>query len=256
MSALVGYGSSDEEEEEEVSEGKQSFQGAGPIWYPTSMLIISAPVNGVPADPVQASGHEHSPFVPLVGPFGPPQSVYSSRSPELAPSSPYTAKRTTIHNLTLPINPNFEIPPSPSASPTDTDRKFSQFIDLKKQGVHFNAKLASSSALKNPSLLPKLMKSAGIQEPQQYNTTLPSSLWDPLHLPGWAYTEELNESQQALAKQKEEERLKNQRTGIEFISAGNSGLSSRGGTPGLSAKGTKGSAAERVMAGLDRERKP
>ena len=125
---------------------------------------------------------------------------------------------------------------------------------MKKQGIHFNAKLASSSALKNPSLLPKLMRSAGVENSKQYASTLPLEFWNPLNLPEWAYKEELGKSQQTLAKKKEEERAKNQRESVEFVASGYSARSSSGNPSGINAKGMKGSAAERVMAGLDRDR--
>lgn len=148
-------------------------------------------------------------------------------------------------------------PPSPPGSPNlGADQKFTHFLELKKQGVHFNAKLASSSALKNPSLLPKLMDFAGLDEPQQYATTLPVDLWDPAGFPEWAYKEELLRFQQSTLKRKEEEKAKASRESIDFVSATNSGQSSRGGTPGFGAgsKAARGSALERVMAGLDPER--
>ncbi len=176
-------------------------------------------------------------------------------SADSAPSSPYTSHRTTIRNLTLPTKPNLDIPPSPPGSPTDAEQKFAHFLELKRQGVHFNAKLASSSALKNPSLLPKLMISAGVDESKQYASTLPSELWNPLGFPKWAYKEELGKSQQDVMSQKEEDRGQRQRENIDFVSAGIPTQSNRGGTPGVSTKGIRGSAAERVMAGLDREKK-
>ncbi|KAL9043576.1 MAG: hypothetical protein Q9214_003244, partial [Letrouitia sp. 1 TL-2023] len=78
---------------------------------------------------------------------------------------PYSSKQALIRNLTLPPIPSLDIPPSPPGSPRpNIERKFEHFIALKKQNVHFNNKLASSSALKNPMLLKKLMKSAGLEE--------------------------------------------------------------------------------------------
>lgn len=162
-----------------------------------------------------------------------------------------------MRNLTLPTTPNLDIPPSPPGSPPPgTDKKFEHFLELKKQGVHFNEKLAQSSALKNPSLLYKLMASAGLEEDDQYNTTLPEELWNPKGFPPWAYKEELAKSQQEVTKKREEERSRLQRESIDFVSATNSGNSTRVGTPAATGgnKGSKASAAERVMAGLDRKR--
>ncbi|KAI9766536.1 MAG: hypothetical protein M1840_006494 [Geoglossum simile] len=196
------------------------------------------------------------PIGPMVGP-----SVSSSAaSPDAAsstPASPYSASRSLIRDLTLPPVPNLNIPPSPPGSPPlGTTAKFAHFLELKKQGIHFNEKLARSSALKNPSLFHKLMSFAGIEGQAQYASTLPKEIWDPEAFPNWAYREELAKSQQEITKRLEEERAREQREAIDFTSATASGDSSRGGTPGLpsSGKGLGRSAAERIMAGLDRER--
>lgn len=152
----------------------------------------------------------------------------------------------------MPPVPNFDIPPSPPGSPPPaTEKKFAHFLQLKKQGVHFNEKLAKSSALKNPSLMQKLMDFADISEADQYTTTLSKDIWDPHGFPQWAYKEELAKSQQKVLKKKEEEKLGGPR---EFVPAAASGDSSRNGTPSTAPRTAPMSAAERVMAGLDRGR--
>lgn len=163
-----------------------------------------------------------------------------------APASPYSAYRSSIQSLTLPTIPNMEIPPSPSASPPpEVDAKVNQFLALKKRGVHFNAKLAASSALKNPSLLPKLMDSVGlVKESDQYATTLPRDLWSHDEFPSWAYKEELAKAQQRVGKEMEAERRGRER---EFVSAATKESSLT-----VSSGKNKPSAAERVMAGLER----
>lgn len=122
--------------------------------------------------------------------------------------------------------------------------------------MHFNDKLAKSSALKNPSLLRKLMDFVAIEEQDQYASTLPKDLWDPTVFPPWAYKEELAKAQQNLLTKREEERARKQREAIDFVPESLSATSSRGGTPITSAGrgGWRGSAAERVMAGLDRDK--
>lgn len=176
------------------------------------------------------------------------------------PQSPYSSNRSLIRDLTLPPIPKLDIPPSPPGSlSASTNAKFAHFLELKKQGVHFNEKLARSSALKNPSLLQKLMNFAGIEEAGQYASTLPKEVWDPGAFPDWAYKEELAKSQQDVLKKREEEKAKTQREAIDFAPATSSGGSSRVGTPGAStseakSRGLGKSAAERIMAGLDRDR--
>ncbi len=171
------------------------------------------------------------------------------------PQSPYSANRARLRELTLPSLPNLDMPDSPPGSPpAGTNAKFAHFLELKKQGVHFNEKLAKSSALKNPSMMQKLMEFASIDEAAQYGTTLPKELWDPNGFPEWAFKEELAKNQQKTLKKKEDEKTRGQRESVDFVPAAASGESSRSETPGLSAGGRVGpkSAAERVMAGLER----
>jgi hypothetical protein len=154
----------------------------------------------------------------------------------------------------MPPIPNFDIPPSPPGSPPlAATKKFTRFLELKKQGVHFNEKLEKSSALKNPSLLLKLMEFAGIDEKDQYASALPEDLAVPTTFPAWAYADQLNKTQQKILKKREAEQARKQRDAIDFVPAVGLGASSRAATPGA-ARGVSGSAAERVMAGLDRDK--
>ena len=174
-----------------------------------------------------------------------------------ASQSPYSANRALAHDLTFPPVPNFDIPPSPPGSPLPgMDHRFGHFLELKKNGVHFNEKLARSSALKNPSLLQKLMSFAGVDDLEQYVTTLSADLWDPARVPVWAYKEELAKSHSEVSKKREDDKVRLGRESIDFIKAPISGQSSTGGTPAPNAgvKGLRTSAVERVLAGLDRER--
>lgn len=194
---------------------------------------------------------------PVIGPRDLPASPAPLNGVNTEPLSPYSANRTLLRDLTLPTYPNLDIPASPPGSPPPGgNEKFTHFLELKKQGVHFNEKLVKSSALKNPSLLGKLMDFAAINEQDQYASALPKDLWDPAGFPSWTYKEELAKAQQETLKKREEEKAKKQREAVEFVSGTTSANSSRGGTPTTFAggKGLRASAAERVMAGLDRDR--
>ncbi len=202
------------------------------------------------------------PITPLVGPaFRQPsdQLPVELLLPEddgiTVPQTPYSANRALLRDLTLPTIANYDIPPSPPGSPVgSTNSRFKQFLGLKKKGVHFNEKLAKSSALKNPSLMQKLMDFVDIDEAGQYATTLPKDLWDPKAFPENAYKEELAKSQQHILRRKEEERTRGQRDTVEFVPASVIGDTlSRGGAP-LVGRGGQRSTAERVMAGLERGR--
>ena len=160
---------------------------------------------------------------PVLGPASGPapmSQTQSSHGPSASGrSSPFSTTRALIHDLTLPPVPNLDIPPSPPGSPNAAaNAKFEHFLSLKKQGVHFNAKLASSSSLRNPSLLKKMMEHAGIDEQSQYNTSLPSDLWDVSNLPAWAFKEELLKIQQDARQKLEEKNAAGQRSSIEFVS--------------------------------------
>lgn len=138
-------------------------------------------------------------------------------------SSPFSASRALVHDLTLPTVPNLDIPPSPPGSPNPAaNAKFEHFLSLKKQGVHFNAKLAGSSSLKNPSLLMKMMEHAGIDEPSQYSTSLSPELWDVSTLPPWGFKEELLRAQQEARQRVEDKQSSGQRSSVEFVAGSDS----------------------------------
>ncbi|KAL8821575.1 MAG: hypothetical protein Q9223_000419 [Gallowayella weberi] len=193
----------------------------------------------------------------MIGPQVPPEARFDS-DVLASPLSPYSANRAAIRNLTLPTMVNLNIPPSPPGSPPPgMMQKFEHFMQLKKQGVHFNEKLAASSALKNPTLLPKLMSSAGLPDSHQYGTTLSKDIWDPSAFPDWAYKEELAKSQELITRRKEEDIVRTQRNSIDFVSAASEAKPDFGATSSLTV-GTKSSrassAAERVAAGLDQDK--
>lgn len=263
---LVAYGSSDEETEDEQRHVNDVETKASEI--PSAQDEAPVPSHIEPKQNGYGAAEEaeqRAPIVPdlsaaapIIGPALGPSAENSTASllPEsdeiidAPPRSPYSAGRALLRDLTMPSVPNFDIPPSPPGSPPPaTEKKFAHFLQLKKQGVHFNEKLAKSSALKNPSLMQKLMDFADISEEEQYASTLPKDVWDPSGFPKWAYKEELKKSADKILKQREAEKVGAPR---DFVPATTSGDSSRGGTPGIVSRGGPMSAAERVMAGLDR----
>ena len=167
--------------------------------------------------------------------------------------SPYSATRSQLRHLTMPPLPNFSIPPSPAGSPPpQITKKFEQFLELKQKGKHFNQNLANSSALRNPTLLHKLMGFAEISDEDQYATNLPSEVAIPTQFPDWAYGDQLDAAQKAITKKREETAAKKQRESLTFVKASASEGSSRSTTPGTAPKVGQ-STAERVMAELDRK---
>ncbi|KAI9884960.1 MAG: Proteasome subunit beta type-6 [Watsoniomyces obsoletus] len=264
MLGLDEYESSDEEgkEKEEVRVSQRVVPQSKDNTNDTKNATIVLEPSNTPTDPPPVQDTTQ----PLEGPMlGPPQdptngttstSAPASTSTSL-PQSPYSHTRSIIRDLTLPPIPNFSVPASPPGSPitSTTTSKFSHFLELKSQGIHFNEKLAKSSALKNPSLLQKLMTFAGISEKEQYFSSIPKDCFDPLDLPYWAYKEELARSQQESRKREEELKREVGRTVVDFVPAtdGGGGVGTGGGSGGA---GVGRSAAERVMAGLaDRREK-
>ncbi|KAI0137017.1 HCNGP-like protein-domain-containing protein [Xylariales sp. AK1849] len=147
-------------------------------------------------------------------------------APAPPPGSPYSATRALLRDLTLPTVPNMEIPPSPPGSPPPgTNKKFEQFLELKKKGVHFNSKIAQSSALKNPGLMDKLLNFVEISQKDQYKTTLTTDLWDPNGYSKSAYKEHLRQSQADISLGK----ARTKGGPVEFVAA--SGGTSRDTTP-------------------------
>ncbi|CAG7557020.1 unnamed protein product [Fusarium equiseti] len=230
MAGLVGYASSDEEDdvqevnspEPQKDEPVSTTQDADA--KPQSKEAeqkSTAPVPEPKSPDAVAIGPVQQNAVPL-GPSLPPmeEAVVDDQDPTFRPASPYSANRALLRDLTLPSAPNMDIPPSPPGSPPPgANKKFEQFLELKKKGTHFNVKLEQSSALKNPSLMDKLMRFVEIDERHQYSTTLPTDLWNPVDFPEWAFKDKLRKSNDKLAKEKEAERASGNRTAVDFVAS-------------------------------------
>lgn len=190
-------------------------------------FVDQIPVHHVHKFPPASTASNEVPNGPVLGPASGPTPISHAQSPdartETDRSSPFSASRALIQDLTLPPVPNLDIPPSPPGSPDPAaNAKFEHFLSLKKQGVHFNSKLANSSSLKNPSLLKKMMEHAGIDEQSQYDTALPAVLWSTSNLPKWSFKEELLRTQQETRQQTEEKKSSGQRSSIDFVSGSDS----------------------------------
>ncbi|KAL9096227.1 MAG: hypothetical protein Q9165_001750 [Trypethelium subeluteriae] len=264
---LQPEGSSKEALESNDIRGTSIPQTGVPMKIPTKPSIelqrqtedpaSSVAVENTTVQSSSASSHllasEHSPLPgPSLGPARPPGAEAADGSSS-QPQSPYLIIRSQLRELTMPPVPNFSVPPSPPGSPPpQVTKKFEQFLELKQKGRHFNETLANSSALRNPTLLQKLMGFAGISEEAQYATTLPPEAAIPTKFPEWAYGDQLDKTQKAIAKKREEEASKKQRESLNFVKASGSGTSSRSTTPGTAPRAGH-SAAERVLAELDRK---
>ncbi|PHH85791.1 hypothetical protein CDD83_11170 [Cordyceps sp. RAO-2017] len=234
MAGLVGYDSSDDDDG--GGEGQRPAPDAAHQPGPAS----SAPapetgeaVGDAPQDVPSSKTEQPAPPRHVIGPV--PQSAVplgpSLPSPQdaaamsgegddeaEAPPSPYSANRALIHHLTLPSVPNLDIPPSPPGSPpARVSKGFEEFLALKRKGTHFNAKLEQSTALKNPSIMDKLMNFVGLDMAQQYETTLSPDLWNPMAFPETAYGDNLRKSRERLATEKEADKSSGGRTSVDFV---------------------------------------
>ncbi|CAM1506758.1 Fc.00g063990.m01.CDS01 [Cosmosporella sp. VM-42] len=249
MAVLVGYASSDEEEEEEVQQESMAKASTTPSAVIAHNCVddnqaftigaVSDEQSSIPSAPREELvpiGPVPQNAVPL-GPSLPPieEPLINEPDSTQAPLSPYSANRALLRDLTLPSVPNMDIPPSPPGSPlAGANKKFEQFLELKKKGVHFNAKLEQSVALKNPSLMDKLMDFVEIDNRSQYSTTLSTDLWDPNAFPEWASRDKLKKAQEKIAKGKEAEKSNGGRTTVDFIPSTTPSSGSNPGPGGLS----------------------
>ncbi|CAJ2501135.1 Uu.00g039880.m01.CDS01 [Anthostomella pinea] len=230
MAGLVAYESSDEEQD---------------VTPAVAQLKPLKPTQGVPADagerpdpikepaapPAKADAQPavYGPQMgPAAGPSFPPleedtanddDDAAAATAPGQVPSgSPYSANRALLRDLTLPTLPNMDIPPSPPGSPPpETSKKFEHFLELKKQGVHFNSRIAQPQqpAMRNPALMDKLLGFVGLDQRDQYATTLPVDVFDPAGFSRWAYKEQLKQSQVEVAQA----RARGKGAPVEFVAA-------------------------------------
>ncbi len=242
---LGGYGSSDDEDDVSpeaipvLGSSMETAEGSKSTLNGTSKMSGSTTVNtGV--------SHAVSEIVldgPMVGPSMPERSHMEAGNQQEGYSpqpQPPMSEREEIHYLTQATHPMTSIPPSPPGSPDAAlDAKFKRFLELKTQGVHFNEDLAKKSSFRNPGLLATMMTRAGLQDDDQYKTSLPLDVFDPTGFPPSAYKEELWRSQQSLKVQEQIDKKSLSAAGkrtIEFTSGGKSGASSRDSTPGIPSK--------------------
>jgi hypothetical protein len=224
----INYESSDEEDIAPAKEAEVSYANLsqkGPI--ATNIELLKPPVTNAPApipkpDTLPIEGPSVPEDVlnrPSQGPSVPPED--DGLPADSPPGSPYTSMRSKIQNLTLPTIPNWDIPPSPPGSPPlKATIKFTQFLEFKSKGQHFNSRLETSSVLRDPNHLRKLYTFAGIDENDQYMSTLSDGLGVPAIWPEWAYGDELNASQKKL-------KANEPRRPVSFVPARPTGSSSK-----------------------------
>ncbi|KAI0594349.1 HCNGP-like protein-domain-containing protein [Biscogniauxia sp. FL1348] len=256
--ALVGYESSDEEEE--VAAPVTEPESLKPVEGATDNDGEKKPSTTKTPEPATAVELEEKPAAvygpqmgPAAGPSFPPleeaddipeeaeasAAAAAAAAPDLPPGSPYSANRALLRDLTLPPVPNMEMPASPRgvSPPAATSRKLEHFLELKRKGVHFNARLADSAAMRNPALADKMLAFAGLLDDHrdQYRTTLPPDLWDPAAaFPRHAFREQLRKSQLEIAQA----RARAKGAPVEFVPSASSSSSAAAAAPPPPATGS------------------
>ncbi|KAF2200133.1 hypothetical protein GQ43DRAFT_441861 [Delitschia confertaspora ATCC 74209] len=271
----INYESSDEEEQvvaakhhltkqPQGDDVKQPLRRSGDsrLTEPASMDAKSVPAVGLVKAPEESSKVTvrevtKGASAPAIGPpQGPPQGPslgpLSETFQEPVEDSPvsepiYATARERIHGLTYPLDRSHSIPPSPPGSPVPgSTAKFTQFLDLKKKGMHFNGKLQENFMFQNPGYLQNSLKKLGLTQEDEYISTLPPSTAVPRTFPDYAYVDRLADSQNRIQKERESA-LKAQRTAVEFVSATAGSGGELGGTQQLKGGRRQQSIAERVL---------
>lgn len=238
MSGLVSYDSSSDEDEviNPIAQAASTAQASTTFNDPPAVSNSSGQYTE--RDGSRNAEAESTTDGPLLGPAAPTSGERTEAALPveiLVPES--MSERDTIRYLTKAPVPMTSMPPSPPGSPNRAaNARFDRFLALKDKGVHFNEDLARKSNFLNPGLLATMMIRAGIDEEDQYNTSLSLHLWNPKGFPEWAYKEKLFKSQQEVKDKEDAEKRALSAAGtrtIDFASSGgNSGESSRRSTPG------------------------
>ncbi|EPQ65848.1 hypothetical protein BGT96224_3785 [Blumeria graminis f. sp. tritici 96224] len=227
LSGLVNYSSSEEEDETDrmqktwlENEAKTLSKIDEKGSSITENIVANFPTTDRSRNPIKKCQDINA---PLLGPHLEPNTIAGPISfesdPNLIQLSPYSKGRAILRNLTMPTSPNYEIPSSPTTPPNqEINLKFNRLLELKARGIHFNEKLESSTALKNPTCMQNLMDLANMDETDQYLTTLPKSYWNPKAFPDHAYVDNLENSRRKISKELDKGR--SQRESVDFVPAG------------------------------------
>lgn len=241
MSALVGYESSSSDEVEESANAVSHAVAVVEATHP----LPDEPTKTNVSDEVKFNSPRRSEVVsdtvtlgPVLGPAAPTNGdMVEEESSEGAADK--MSERDAIRYLTPAPVPMTSIPVSPPGSPDPAaNARFARFLELKAKGVHINEDLCKKSSFLNPGLLTAMMDRVGMDEEDQYSTSLPLEVWNPRNFPEWAYKEGLLRSQKEITdKDKEQKKALSTRGKrvIDFApsgaSGGHSGHSSRRSTP-------------------------
>ena len=146
-----------------------------------------------------------------------------------APLSPYSATATLRRELSMPLVPNFDIAASPPGSPPlGPAKRIKQFLNLQKQGLHFNNSVTEQAGFYNPGAATPLFSHAELRQGDEYMTSLDKKWVDATGLPSWAHKDELRK-----AIERETARREKEKVGVprEFVPAtGENGAVASGGT--------------------------
>jgi hypothetical protein len=235
MSGLVAYNSSSDDEGP-----PQNISGTvpAPVAAASSKPGTQPDIGLSRDDQPKVRNEESTPSISMapIGPMMPTDEDREEQGQYMDQLPDDLSEKDLVRHLTRTSQAMPSIPPSPPGSPNPaTEARFKKFLELKAAGLHFNQDLAKKSSFRNPALLSTLAERAGLDQMDQYSTTLPTSIWSPNDMPSWAYKDELAKSQQAVRDQQAVRKKQASAAGkrsIDFVSANGSGRNSQSSTPG------------------------
>jgi hypothetical protein len=227
MKGLVAYDSSSDEEADQDPVAPAQNSVHTPTALPQAENLPTDTQNDASVLGVEAA---------MVGPSMPAYAFEAPLMEDLNDLPSTMSEQDLVRHLTKASHTMQEIPPSPPGSPNpSTDIRLKRFLGLKATGLHFNEDLAKKNSFRNPALFSSLAERAGLDEREQYATSISPSLYGPPELPQTAFKEELARSQQSIrdqqAARKKQAAAAGRRT-IDFTSASVSGTASQSSTPG------------------------
>lgn len=229
MNGLVGYNSSDEEDNEEPSPTLASPK-------PVPVLIdqdTSVRTNGTDQKgslTAHAETRQESAPIqgPMVGPAMPTESALPGYEDDDVEDLPQMPERDMLRYLTQPSRPMTSLPPETDeyADPGVTS-KIKRLLEFKAKGRHFNEDLATNTSFRNPNLFASLLERGNLPPQVQYASSLPSNLFSPDSFPDWAYKENLHKSQKEISSEIEATKKADSAVGkrtIDFTPATGNGV--------------------------------
>lgn len=218
MNGLVGYGSSDSEDEIETVQKSR---------VESSKTDTKQPELGDPSSARDRANGFNNDNDLIIGPSleqqSPSREQISSTTFD-GPDLTGLSAADQLRVLTQPEHPaSLDFPEPTVVAQQSTTAQFKRFLALKAQGRNFNADLAGRTWFKNPNVLVELMDQRGLKQQDMYAVTaISGEKYGVAVLPDWAQNGRLHETWGTMdrdSKAQEEQDRKNGSGRIEFVKA-------------------------------------